>query len=46
VRDYLEEIHFNKQPPGPELPPKVVKGTSEKYLEAYRLLTGAPLLSA
>lgn len=43
VRDYLEEIHFNKQPPGPELPPAVVKGTTEKYLEAYRLLTGCPL---
>ncbi len=43
VRDYLEEIHFNKQPPGPELPPKVVKGTTEKYLDAYRLLTGKPL---
>jgi len=43
VRDYLEEIRFNKQPPGPELPPKVVKGTTEKYLEAYRMLTGAPL---
>ncbi len=44
VRDYLEQIHFNKQPPGPELPEPVVKGTSEKYLEAYRLLTGTPLL--
>ncbi|HYK91443.1 MAG TPA: phosphoribosylaminoimidazolesuccinocarboxamide synthase [Acidobacteriota bacterium] len=43
VRDYLEKIHFNKQPPGPELPDSVVKGTSEKYLEAYRLLTGTPL---
>ncbi len=46
VRDYLEEIKFNKQPPGPELPPTVVKGTSQKYLEAYRLLTGSPLLSS
>jgi phosphoribosylaminoimidazole-succinocarboxamide synthase len=43
VRDYLEEIRFNKQPPGPELPPAVVKGTTDKYLEAYRLLTGSPL---
>ena len=43
VRDYLEEIHFNKKPPAPELPPAVVKGTTEKYLEAYRLLTGKPL---
>ncbi len=45
VRDYLEQIHFNKMPPGPALPSQVVKGTSEKYLEAYRLLTGAPLTS-
>ena len=44
VRDYLEEIHFNKKPPAPELPPAVVKGTTEKYLEAYRLLTGKPLV--
>lgn len=43
VRDYLEQIHFNKQPPGPELPGTVVKGTTEKYLEAYRFLTGSPL---
>jgi phosphoribosylaminoimidazole-succinocarboxamide synthase len=44
VRDYLEEIRFNKQPPGPELPEPVVRGTSEKYLEAYRLLTGTSLV--
>lgn len=44
VRDYLEEIHFDKKPPAPELPPEVVKGTTEKYLEAYRLLTGKQLL--
>jgi phosphoribosylaminoimidazole-succinocarboxamide synthase len=43
VRDYLEQIHFDKKPPGPELPPTVVRGTTEKYLEAYRLITGAPL---
>jgi phosphoribosylaminoimidazole-succinocarboxamide synthase len=43
VRDYLEEIHFNKKPPAPELPPAVIKGTTEKYLEAYRLLTGRSL---
>jgi len=43
VRDYLEQIHFDKKPPGPELPPEVVQGTTEKYLEAYRLLTGKPL---
>jgi phosphoribosylaminoimidazole-succinocarboxamide synthase len=44
VRDYLEQIQFNKQPPGPELPPAVVQGTTEKYLEAYRLLTGSSLI--
>jgi phosphoribosylaminoimidazole-succinocarboxamide synthase len=44
VRDYLEQINFDKTPPGPELPPAVVAGTTEKYLEAYRLLTGKPLL--
>lgn len=44
VRDYLEEIRFNKQPPGPELPEAVIKRTSEKYLEAYRLLTGSSLV--
>ena len=43
VRDYLEQIHFDKKPPGPELPPAVVRGTTEKYLEAYRLLTGSSL---
>ena len=44
VRDYLEEIRFNKKPPAPELPPAVVKGTMEKYMEAYRLLTGKALV--
>lgn len=44
VRDYLEKIHFDKKPPGPELPISVVRGTTEKYLEAYRLLTGTALL--
>ena len=40
VRDYLETLDWNKQPPGPALPDSVVARTSEKYLEAYRLLTG------
>ena len=44
VRDYLEEIRFNKQPPAPELPDAVVRGTMDKYLEAYRLLAGKPLV--
>jgi phosphoribosylaminoimidazole-succinocarboxamide synthase len=43
VRDYLESIQFNKQPPGPELPPEIVEKTSEKYLEAYYTLTGLDL---
>ncbi|MGA7908170.1 MAG: phosphoribosylaminoimidazolesuccinocarboxamide synthase [Candidatus Sulfotelmatobacter sp.] len=43
VRDYLEEIHWNKQPPAPALPPEVARRTSEKYLEAYTLLTGRKL---
>lgn len=40
VRDYLEEIRWNKQPPAPALPAEVAERTSEKYREAYRLLTG------
>ena len=43
VRDYLEEIRWNKQPPAPPLPPDVVLRTSEKYLDAYRQLTGRKL---
>ena len=43
VRNYLESIRFNKQPPGPALPPDVVAKTSEKYLEAYERLTGSRL---
>ncbi|MBM3791019.1 MAG: phosphoribosylaminoimidazolesuccinocarboxamide synthase [Acidobacteria bacterium] len=43
VRDYLERIRFNKRPPAPELPDEVARATSEKYLEAYRLLTGSEL---
>jgi phosphoribosylaminoimidazole-succinocarboxamide synthase len=43
VRDYLESIHWNKQPPAPALPPDVLERTSEKYREAYRVLTGRSL---
>jgi phosphoribosylaminoimidazole-succinocarboxamide synthase len=43
VRDYLESIQWNKQPPVPSLPPDVVQRTREKYLEAYRRLTGREL---
>jgi phosphoribosylaminoimidazole-succinocarboxamide synthase len=43
VRDYLESLDWNKQPPPPPLPPEVVEKTSEKYREAYRLMTGESL---
>jgi len=43
VRDYLEQIQWNKQPPAPALPPDVARRTSEKYLEAYLQLTGHKL---
>lgn len=42
VRDYLESIHWNKQPPVPELPADVVKNTRAKYVEAFDRLTGVP----
>lgn len=40
VRDYLESIHWNKQPPAPALPEDVARRTSEKYKEAYQTLAG------
>jgi phosphoribosylaminoimidazole-succinocarboxamide synthase len=40
VRDYLESIHWNKQAPAPPLPDEIVFRTREKYLEAFRLITG------
>ena len=43
VRDYLVSVGWNKQPPPPSLPREVVGKTSEKYREAYRLLTGHTL---
>jgi phosphoribosylaminoimidazole-succinocarboxamide synthase len=43
VRDYLVKIGWNKQPPVPELPEEVIRKTSEKYLEAYRLIVGREL---
>lgn len=45
VRDYLEEIKWNKKPPAPALPENVVAKTSEKYVEAFRRLTGRELES-
>ena len=43
VRDYLEEIHWNKQPPVPALPEEVVRRTRDKYVDAFRLLSGREL---
>ncbi|MBC8166431.1 MAG: phosphoribosylaminoimidazolesuccinocarboxamide synthase [Bryobacteraceae bacterium] len=43
VRDYLEEIRWNKQPPAPVLPDDVIQRTSDKYVEAFRLITGEEL---
>jgi len=43
VRDYLEEIHWNKQPPVPSLPDQVVQRTRAKYVEAFRRLTDREL---
>jgi len=43
VRDYLESIHWNKQAPAPSLPDEVVSRTQDKYLEAFRRLTGRDL---
>jgi phosphoribosylaminoimidazole-succinocarboxamide synthase len=43
VRDYLETLTWNKQPPAPPLPPDVIEKTSEKYHDAYRRITGLSL---
>ena len=43
VRDYLEKIKWNKQPPAPALPDDIVEKTRAKYVEAYRQLTGREL---
>jgi phosphoribosylaminoimidazole-succinocarboxamide synthase len=45
VRDYLESIKWNKQPPVPSLPDDVVQNTRAKYLDAYRRLTGRELVT-
>ncbi|MBI1764269.1 MAG: phosphoribosylaminoimidazolesuccinocarboxamide synthase [Acidobacteria bacterium] len=46
VRDYLETLDWDKRPPAPALPNEVVQATSNKYLEAYRLLTGSDLIGS
>jgi len=43
VRDYLERVRWNKRPPVPSLPSDVIEKTREKYLEAFRRLTGREL---
>ena len=43
VRDYLEGLDWNKQPPPPVLPPEVARATTDRYLEAYQLLVGESL---
>jgi phosphoribosylaminoimidazole-succinocarboxamide synthase len=43
VRDYLETLDWDKTPPGPELPDEIVQKTREKYLQAYKILTGKEL---
>ncbi len=43
MRDWLETTGWDKNPPAPELPPDVIARTQEKYLEAYRQLTGSEL---
>jgi phosphoribosylaminoimidazole-succinocarboxamide synthase len=43
VRDYLEQIKWSKSPPAPHLPIDIIQRTSEKYLLAYKLITGTDL---
>ena len=43
VRDYLLTLDWDREPPGPELPHDIIARTSEKYAEAYQILTGQPL---
>jgi len=43
IRDFLETLDWDKAPPGPELPSSIVEATSQRYLEAYRILTGKNL---
>ena len=43
VRDYLESIHWDKNPPAPALPENVVRKTREKYIQAYRQISGKEL---
>lgn len=44
VRDYLLSVNFNKQPPPPVLPEEIIKKTSDKYLNIYKMLTGKSII--
>lgn len=44
IRDYLESIRWDKEPPAPPLPPDIIQKTSEKYLDAYKAITGKSLI--
>ena len=46
LRDWLERSGWDKNPPGPPLPPKIIDETAARYREAYRLITGTELPSA
>ena len=46
VRDWASDTGWNREPPAPELPPEVVAASSQRYTEAYRLITGVPLPDA
>ena len=43
VREYLETLNWNKQPPAPPLPPEIAAATTARYVEAYRIITGQDL---
>jgi len=45
VREYLETLDWNKQPPAPELPAEIAEATTQRYLQAYKLLTGKDLVT-
>ncbi|SVD81167.1 uncharacterized protein METZ01_LOCUS434021, partial [marine metagenome] len=42
VRDWLTESGWNREPPGPELPNEIVNKTTERYIQAYQLITEQP----
>lgn len=43
VRDYLETLNWDKTPPAPELPQDIVNKTTQKYLQALKMITGEEL---